>query len=86
MKMKTIKLKGTNIPIILDEVDKAQNNEKKSKFFIDLSLLYFTNKYILIVKIDKKNRSLLSKKIFPNTLGVKIKIINPKIARLEFLN
>ena len=79
--MKTIKLKGTNIPIILDEVDKAQNNEKRSKFVIDLSLLYLRNKYILIVNMDKKNRSLLSKKIFPKTLGVKIKIKNPNIAK-----
>ena len=79
--MKTIKLIGTNIPIILDDVDNAQNKEKISKFVIDLSLLYFTNKYILIVKIDKKNKSLLSKKILPNILGVKIKIIKPKIAK-----
>ena len=79
--MKPIKLIGTNIPIILDDVDNAQNKEKISKFVIDLSLLYFTNKYILIVKIDKKNKSLLSKKILPNILGVKIKIIKPKIAK-----
>jgi hypothetical protein len=79
--MKTIKLIGTNIPIILDDVDNAQNKEKISKFVIDLLLLYFTNKYILIVKIDKKNKSLLSKKILPNILGVKIKIIKPKIAK-----
>ena len=79
--MKPKKLIGTNIPIILDDVDNAQNKEKISKFVIDLSLLYFTNEYILIVKIDKKNKSLLSKKILPNILGVKIKIIKPKIAK-----
>ena len=51
--------------MIREEVENAQNIEKKIKFKDVLLLRYLTKKNIFMVKIDRKNISLLSKKIFP---------------------